>query len=74
MGIDKTLDGSYVLIETASTETSEVHSVNLKTDDGAAKAQVLAPRKFGTLYEVDHRLGHWYVGWGRGVVGGKGLP
>ena len=61
VGIDKTLDGNYVLIETASTETSEVHSIDLNAEGGEAKAKVLAPRKFGTLYEADHRLGYWYM-------------
>ena len=40
VGIDKTLDGNYVLIETASTETSEVHSIDLNAEGGEAKAKV----------------------------------
>ena len=61
VNIGKTLDGKFMLISSASSETSEVHSVDLKSGDPKEKAKVVAARRQGVLYEVDHREGHFFI-------------
>ena len=74
LGLSKTLDGQFIVIISASTDTSEVWYVDLRTGsasphylkygreaENAGKATVLAPREENTFYEVDHRLGYWYI-------------
>jgi hypothetical protein len=46
VGLDKTLDGKYVLIDSASKESSEVRAVDLSLPlEAKAPAVVLAPRR-----------------------------
>jgi oligopeptidase B len=59
VGIGKTLDGRYLLIETSSKETSEVHFLDLQ--DPTSKLQCVARRRTKVLYEVDHRDGYWWI-------------
>jgi len=59
MGIGKTLDNNFLVLETASKETAEVHVLNLNEKKG--KLSVVAPRRFGVLYDVDHRDGNFYI-------------
>ena len=60
VSLSKSLDGKFVLISTDSSETSEVHTVDLSVAEGG-KATVVAPRRQGVLYGVDHRAGHFFI-------------
>jgi oligopeptidase B len=57
--ISKTLDERYLLIETSSTETSEIWFLDLQDPD--AKLQCIAKRRFKTLYDIEHRDGFWWI-------------
>lgn len=59
VSLDKTLDGHFAIITSASSETSEVHTVDLRQKGNAAT--VVAPRRQGVLYSVDHREGFFFV-------------
>jgi len=58
VSVEKTRSGRFLVLSTDSSETSEVHLIDLQTPD--AKLQCVAPRVFGTLYSVDH-TGEWVV-------------
>jgi len=58
-GISKTSDNKYLLIETSSSETSEVHYLNLSDDD--AKLKCIAKKRDKVLYDVDHWNGYWII-------------
>jgi len=58
-GVGRSSDDRYLFIETASSETSEVHYLDLK-EEGAALTCVATQRK-KVLYDVDHWNGHWIV-------------
>mmetsp|Transcript_5977 Transcript_5977/g.16755 ORF Transcript_5977/g.16755 Transcript_5977/m.16755 type:complete len:798 (-) Transcript_5977:148-2541(-) len=60
MGISKTLDGRYLLVETSSKETSEFYYLDLH-DPTATALQCIAPRRAKVLYDVDHRNGAWWI-------------
>lgn len=55
----KSLDGTYLFFESASSETSEIWF--LKLTDETPKMQCVAPRKTKVLYEVEHRDGEWWI-------------
>jgi oligopeptidase B len=59
VGIWKSLDGQYLLVETSSAETSEIHFLDLYDSD--ATLQCIAKRRPKTLYEVTHRKGTWWI-------------
>ena len=59
VGISKSRDGRYLFIETSSKETSEHHYLDL--DDPTAKLQCVAKKRSKVLYEVEHRLGYWWI-------------
>jgi len=69
LGIHKTMDGRYLMIGSESTETSEVHFLDLQqqqqTRDShepvAPHVQCLAQRRKKVLYEIDHRHGTWWI-------------
>ena len=54
LAIGKSDSGKYLWAETASTETAEVHAIDLSKGKGAAPVCV-APRKFGVVYSVIDR-------------------
>jgi len=57
--IGRSSDDKYLLIETSSSETSEVHYLDLKEADSNLKC--VAKRRTKVLYEVDHWNGHWII-------------
>ena len=63
VALSKTLDGRFVLIESASSESSEVLTVDLESPFKKAPPQpvVVAPRRPKVLYDVDHREGVFYI-------------
>jgi oligopeptidase B len=67
VGISKSLDGRYLFVHTSSVETSEVHYLDLKHPALSAEPCVksmlecVAPRRHKVLYEVQHRLGYWWI-------------
>lgn len=58
-GISKTSDHKYLLIETSSSETSEVHYLNLFDDN--ATLNCVAKKRDKVLYDVDHWHGYWII-------------
>ncbi|CAB9499500.1 Dipeptidyl aminopeptidase BI [Seminavis robusta] len=59
--ISKSLDGKYLFVETSSTETSEVHYLDLKDDNDSSTLQCVAKRRFKVLYDVEHRNEQWWI-------------
>lgn len=55
----KSLDGKYLFIESSSSESSEWHYLDL--EDPEATLQCVAKRRQKVLYEVEHRLGEWWI-------------
>ena len=55
----KTSDDKYLLIETSSSETSEVYYIDLTTPD--AEMKCVAKRRTKVLYDVDHWNGYWVI-------------
>ena len=58
-GIGKTSDNKYLLIETSSTETAEVHYLDLTDPEAGLKC--IAQKRLKVLYDVDHWNGHWVI-------------
>jgi len=58
-GMGRSSDDKYLLIETSSSETSEVHYLDLTNKD--AKLECVAKKRTKVLYEVDHWNGFWVV-------------
>lgn len=58
-GINKTLDNKYILIKIESSETSEILLIDLSNDDYTPMC--FCPRHKGVIYDVDHRLGEFYI-------------
>jgi oligopeptidase B len=62
VGIDKTSDGKYLLIYNDSSESSEVHYVNLSDSSIVSKSpSIILNRAQGVLYSVDHLRGSWLI-------------
>jgi oligopeptidase B len=67
VGIWKSLDGQYLLVETSSSETSEVHFLDLyagsddATNTSTSTLQCIAKRHPKVLYEATHRNGTWWI-------------
>ena len=59
VGIWKSLDGRYLFVETSSSETSEIHFLDLHDPD--ATLQCIAKRRPKTLYSATHRNGTWWI-------------
>ncbi|KAL3800319.1 hypothetical protein HJC23_003615 [Cyclotella cryptica] len=63
--IEKTLDGKYLLISCSSSESSEVHylDLNSRITDGpmASNLVCIAQRRNKVLYRVAHCKGYWLV-------------
>jgi oligopeptidase B len=60
LGISKSLDGRYLFIESSSKETSEIHFVDLLATT-SSPLQCVAKRREKVMYEVEHRLGRWWI-------------
>jgi len=52
VGIAKSTSGNYMLINSESSETTEWHFIDLKSEDQSAKT--IVPRQFGQRYYPDH--------------------
>ena len=59
VGISKSADRKYLFIETSSSETSEVHYLDLTKRE--AKLECVAKRRRKVLYDVEHRDGEWLI-------------
>ncbi len=59
VGVGKTRDGAYLVMESASHITTECHV--LRADDAAGKFTLIAAREDDHEYSVDHRNGLWYI-------------
>ena len=59
LGVGRTRDGKFLLIEAGSHTTSEAHFLDASTPDG--DFQLLAPRVEEQEYSVDHRDGLFYI-------------
>jgi oligopeptidase B len=59
IGLDKTKDDTYILLEIASKETSEVRVLNADQPNGPF--QLVQPRQKDRLYFVEHRNGRFYI-------------
>ena len=59
LGVDKTRDGRYLLMEVGSHTTSEYRFLSAETPEGEFK--VIAPRVDEQEYSVDHRDGLFYI-------------
>ncbi len=58
-GVDRTRSGDWLLIGLESQVTSEYHS--LSTDDPWGTFEVIAPRRQGIEYSVDHRGDEFFI-------------
>jgi oligopeptidase B len=59
MGVGRTKDRKYVLVESQATDTWETRYLDSSKPQGAFK--VLLPREKGHKYDVDHREGIFYI-------------
>ena len=73
VGISKSADKKYLFIETSSSETSEVHYLDL-TKGPDASLECIAKRRKKVLYDVEHREGQWLIttNWSGELVVGEG--
>jgi oligopeptidase B len=59
LGLGRTRDGKYLVMESASHTTSECHF--LAADDPAGSFRVITPRDDEHEYSLDHRNGLWFI-------------
>jgi len=59
LGVDKTLSGAFILIESSDHMTSEVRFI--PADDPLAAPVLIAAREEGVEYSVDHRGDRFYI-------------
>ena len=59
LGVGRTRDGKYIVVESSSHTTSEARV--LAADDPAGSFAVIAPREDEHEYSVDHRNGLWFI-------------
>lgn len=59
LGLGKTLDERYIVLQIDSADTSEVRV--LDADRPLARARTVLPRRGGVEYSVEHRDGRFYV-------------
>ena len=72
LGMGKTMSERFLLAETSSSETSEIHFLDLK-DNVDGELTTLQPRTFGLRYEVEHDGGSGFLVWTNkdGAIDGK---
>ncbi|CEP35562.1 MULTISPECIES: S9 family peptidase [unclassified Halomonas] len=58
LGIGKTRSRSWLLLESGSKDTSEIHL--LPADSSTSTPQCIQPRQAGVEYSIDHRPGSFY--------------
>ena len=62
VGFGKTSSGRFMLIESESTETNEVHYVDIAAGPGVDQSLTLMQRRrMGHRYYPEHRGDHWFV-------------
>lgn len=59
VGFDLSQDERYLLIESASSETSEIYYLDLMS--GAPQVESIAERLPDVLYEAEHLGGYWWI-------------
>lgn len=59
VGLGKTRDERFIVISTASKDTTELHVID--ADDAAAWPRVVLPRRTGLEMSLDHRHGRFYL-------------
>ncbi len=59
LGVGRTRDGHYLILESSSHITTEAHF--LRADNPTGAFQLIAPRRDDHEYSVDHRNGLWYI-------------
>ncbi len=59
IGLDKTKDDAYIMLDIASKETSEVRLLDANQPNG--EFRLVQPRHKDRLYFVDHRHGQFYI-------------
>jgi oligopeptidase B len=59
IGVGRTRDGKFIVLESASHTTSEAQV--LKADDPTGAFDVIAPREDEHEYSLDHRNGLWFI-------------
>ncbi len=59
VSLGKTRDERYLVISTASKDTTELHVID--ADDPAARPRVVLPRRTGLEMSLDHRHGRFYL-------------
>ena len=59
IGLDKTKDDAYIMLDIASKETSEVRVLDANQPNG--DFQIVQPRHKDRLYFVEHRDGRFYI-------------
>jgi oligopeptidase B len=59
LGVGKTKDGELIVIEAASSLTSECHYV--RSDAPASSPTVVTPRRHGVLYSIEHHDGELLI-------------
>jgi oligopeptidase B len=62
LGLGKSLSGRFIFADSASTETSEIHALDLHQVGASAPAmEMVQPRRFGLRYEVEHDGGDGFI-------------
>jgi len=59
LGLGRTRDGKFLVMESASHTTTECHF--LAADDPAGSFRIVAPREDEHEYSIDHRGGQWFI-------------
>jgi oligopeptidase B len=61
--ITKTSGGKYLLVTSTSAESSEVHYIDLQSNDRpfASGLRCIAPRRTNLLYRATHACGYWLL-------------
>lgn len=59
LGLGRTRDGKYLVMESASHTASECHF--LDADDPAGSFAIITPREDEHEYSIDHRNGLWFI-------------
>lgn len=59
LGVGRTRDGLYLVLESASHITTESHVLRADQPDG--EFSILALRRDEHEYSIDHRLGEWFI-------------
>ena len=61
VGFGLTSDEKYLLVETSSSESSEVYYLKLDEVNAGVVLTSISARRMDVLYSVDHYEGHWWI-------------